>query len=81
MRDEILKYRGMLAELERNNAELDVIVTADIATARNMLNPFEDDVTKIDADKIVAVAKRLQDNIVTMRANKKRIAEIKEMLA
>ena len=81
MRDEILKYRGMLAELERKNAELDVIVSADIASARNMLNPFEDDVTKLKTDQIVAITQRIHANAGLMRETRIKIAEIKEMLA
>jgi len=80
MRDEILKYRGMLAELERKNAELDVIISADISNARNLLNPFEDDTAKLDTAQTVAVVNRIHDNAELMRANKKRIAEIREML-
>lgn len=81
MRDEILKYRGMLAELERKNAELDVMISADISSARNLLNPFEDDTAKLNTAQAVAVVNRIHANAELMRTNKKRIAEIGEMLA
>jgi hypothetical protein len=81
MREELLKYRGMLAETERKIAELDVIIAADVSNARSLLNPFQEDHTRLDTAKVVAVANRIHENVELLRKAMEKAVELREAIA
>lgn len=80
MNQENIMKRGRLAELEKKYAELDIATSSDVALARTLINPYEDQIVELKDQEIEIVVHRLCENIRSMRKIISQIHKIKEDL-
>lgn len=80
MNQENLIRRGRLAELEKRASELDIAISSDIALARTLIDPYEEDSTQLKDQEIEAVALRLCETIRQTRKILSQIRAIKKDL-
>jgi hypothetical protein len=76
MRTEILAAKGLLAEHRRKVTDMDIEAKGLIVLIRNVLSPFEEDVTALRVDEAVASAKRLAEIVHEMKTLKEKIARL-----
>jgi len=81
MNDEMLKYRGKLAQYEHKAAELEVMISANIASVRNLLDPYEDNLEKIKVKQASAEMNSMKNDVLELRKLKNKIKEIQEDLS
>ncbi len=80
MRSEILKYKGQLAELKRKYNHLDTEASGLIIHIRSLLDPFEEDVTKLKVEIVANSAERLSKVVEEIRHLQSRIKELEEAI-
>jgi hypothetical protein len=80
MMNEILQMRGRLSTAQQEFERLDVLVSGDLMIVRQLIDPFESDVTKLEVDQAFAAMERLKDNVHRMRELKDQIDKIKKAL-
>jgi len=80
MRTEILQAKGMLSDLKRKYSHLDAEASGLIALLRNLLNPWERDITKLPVAQIVSATSRLREVHEKMIELQKQISEIESAI-
>ena len=75
MNPERLQLKGLLAESKKNFRSLDTEASGLIVLLRSYLNPYEETL-KLDAEKIIITANRLNEVVTEMKALS---AKIKKM--
>ena len=73
MNVERIQFKGQLAEAKSKYKNLDTEAAGLIILLRSLLNPFEEDTTKIDIEKITVQTARLQNIIFELRSLKDKI--------
>jgi hypothetical protein len=76
MNVERIQFKGQLAEAKSKYKNLDTEAAGLIILLRSLLNPFEDDTTKIDIDKIAVQTARLQSIVFELRLLKDKIDKL-----
>jgi len=72
--------KGMLADAKKKYKEADLEASALIVSIRNVLNPYEDDLTLIDTEKALVMMKRLNELVKNLRELKNKIRKFEEEL-
>jgi hypothetical protein len=80
MNDEVTRIRGRLAEYKQRFETLDLSAGQDIITIRNLIDPYEPDVTNIRTAEAKVVLERLHKTVTEMREMVGRIKELEEAL-
>ena len=78
MNIERIQLKGQLAEAKSKYKHLDTEAAALILLIRAVLNPFEEDTTKIEVEKAVVQFQRLQTIILELRILKEKIQKLEE---
>lgn len=73
--------KGYLADAKRRFKEKDLEASGLLVSIRSLLNPYEDDLTRIDIEKIMVMAKRLNKCIEEMKALKIKIEKLEADLS
>lgn len=78
MNIERIQLKGQLAEAKSKSKQLDTEAAGLIILIRSLLNPFEDDTSKIDIEKVTVQTARLQNIIFELRSLKDKINNLEE---
>ena len=78
MNIERIQLKGQLAEAKSKYKHLDTEAAGLILLIRSLLNPFEDDTTKLDIEKAVVSINKLQDIIEELKGLKTKIQKLEE---
>lgn len=80
MNPERLQFKGQLAESRKKYKNLDIEASGLIILIRSFLNPYEEDVTKLQTDKALNSMQRLNEVRELMLNLKSRIEKMEEDL-
>lgn len=72
--------KGYLADARRRFREKDLEASGLLVSIRTLLNPYEDDLTKIEIEKVIVMAKKLGECIEEMRALRAKIEKLEAEL-
>lgn len=72
--------KGYLAEAKKRLREKDLEASGLLVSIRTMLNPYEDDLTKIEIEKVIVMAKKLGECIEEMKTLRAKIEKLEEEL-
>lgn len=72
--------KGYLAEAKKRLREKDLEASGLLVSIRTMLNPYEDDLTKIEIEKVFVMTKKLSECIEEMKALRAKIEKLEEEL-
>ena len=72
------QLKGQLAEAKSKYKHLDTEAAGLILLIRSLLNPFEDDTTKIDVEKANVQFQRLQEIVLELRTLKEKIQKLED---
>ncbi len=78
MNIERIQLKGQLAEAKSKFKQLDTEAAGLIILIRSLLNPFEDDNSKIDIEKVTVQTARLQNIVFELRSLKNKIENLEE---
>ena len=78
MNIERIQLNGQLAEAKSKYKHLDTEAAALILLIRAVLNPFEEDTTKIEVEKAVVSINKLQDVVEELKGLKTKIQKLEE---
>ena len=80
MNRERLQLKGMLGELEREAKLLDAKCKGSVILIRNILNPYEDDVCKLDTEVAKTTMIELHKSKLELKEIRAKIQRIREDL-
>ncbi len=80
MNIEKMQYKGQLAELRKKFKSLDTEASGLIILIRSFLNPYEEDVTRLETDKAAQAMARLNSIVLEMQALKSKIQKMESDL-
>jgi hypothetical protein len=80
MNIEKMQFKGQLAEAKKKFKSLDTEASGLIILIRSLLNPYEEDITKLEVDKAVQSMARLNSIVLEMQALKSRIQRMEDDL-
>lgn len=75
-----MQYKAKLAEYEKKFKTLDIEASGLIILIRSFLNPYEEDVTKLDTEKTFHSMSRLRDVVNEMKSLKAKIQKMEQDL-
>lgn len=78
--NERILLKGYLAEVRKLYKEKDLEASGLLVSIRTLLNPYEDDMTKIDTEKALIMMKKLHECIQELKALKERMAKLEQDL-
>lgn len=78
MNIERIQLKGQLAECKARYKNLDVEASALVILIRSLLNPFEEDTSKLDTQKALVSMQRLDDIVVELKNLKSKIHNLEE---
>ena len=78
MNIERIQLKGQLAEAKSKYKHLDTEAAGLVLLLRSLLNPYEDDTTKLDVEKASVQFQRLQEIIIELRNLKQKIEKLEE---
>ena len=78
MNIERIQLKGQLVEAKSKYKHLDTEAAGLILLIRSLLNPFEDDTTKLDIEKAIVQFQRLQTIVLGLRILKDKIQKLEE---
>ena len=73
---ERIQLKGQLAECKSKYKNLDVEAAGLVVYIRSLLNPFEDDTTKLETEKALVSLNRLNEVVQELTKLKKKITEL-----
>lgn len=76
MNTERLHLKGQLAEAKSKFKNLDMEASGLIVLIRTYLNPFEEDLTKIEIEKALSSVKKLNSIITELKTTKKKVEDL-----
>lgn len=76
MNIERMQFQGQLAELKKKFKNLDTEASGLIILIRSLLNPYEEDLTKLETEKAVASITRLNQITLEMKSIKTKIEKM-----
>jgi hypothetical protein len=81
MNIERIQLKGQLAEAKSKYKRLDVEAAALVLLIRSLLNPYEDDSTKLETEKALVSLTRLNQLVLELQTLKKKIEELEAYFA
>lgn len=78
MNIERMQFQGQLAEFKKKFKNLDTEASGLVILIRSLLNPYEEDLTKLETEKAVASAARLNQITSEMKYLKSKIEKMEE---
>lgn len=78
--NEVTLWKGQLVDLRHRYNEMDLEASAIVTNIRMMLNPHEDDLTKLPVGQIENSADRLRELVEQMRKMKEQMARLEESI-
>lgn len=78
MNIERIQLKGQLAEARSKYKQLDTEAAGLIILIRSLLNPFEEDNSKIDIEKVTVQTARLQNIVLELRSLKSKIENLED---
>lgn len=76
MNIENMQIKGQLAEARKKFKELDTEASGLIILTRSLLNPYEEDICKLEIEKAVTATSRLNSLVAQMRILKSKIEKL-----
>lgn len=76
MNIENLQIKGQLAESKAKLRNLETEAAGYIILIRSLLNPYEDDVSKIESEKVLSVTTRLNELVNQVKQLKEKIKKL-----
>ncbi len=80
MNHERMMLKGQLADAEQKREEFDALATSRLLSIRNILNPYEEDITTLSIDRAKVEMDELQKNVADIKALDSKIKKLKEAL-
>ena len=80
MNIEKMQFKGQLAELKKKFKALDTEASGLIILIRSFLNPYEEDLTKLEIDKSAQAMARLNSIVLQMQTLKPKIQKMEDDL-
>jgi hypothetical protein len=80
MNIEKMQFKGQLAELKKQFKSLDTEASGHIILIRSFLNPYEEDLTKLEITKASQSMTRLHSIVLEMQTIKSKIQRMEEDL-
>lgn len=77
MNEKILA-KGYLADAKKRFREKDLESQGLLVSIRTLLNPYEDDLTRIDIEKVIVMTKRLKECIEELKTLKAKIEKLED---
>ncbi|MDI1471918.1 hypothetical protein THER_1656 [Thermodesulfovibrio sp. N1] len=77
---ERVMLKGYLADARKRYREKDLEASGLLVAIRNLLNPYEEDMTLIDSEKALIMMQRLNECISDMKELKEKIAKLEREL-
>lgn len=71
-----MQIKGQLAESKKKLRNLQTEAAGHIILARSLLNPYEDDLAKLEMDKVSSVTERLNQLVAEIRTLKEKIKKL-----
>ena len=78
MNIEKMQFKGQLADLKKKFKTLDTEASGLLILIRSLLNPYEEDLTKLDTEKTKVSVDRLNQIVLEMKALKSKIEKMEE---
>jgi len=78
MNIEKMQFKGQLADLKKKFKTLDTEASGLLILIRSLLNPYEEDLTKLDTEKAKVSVDRLNQIVLEMKALKSKIEKMEE---
>lgn len=78
MNIERIQLKGQLTESKAKFKNLDVEASALVILIRSLLNPFEEDTTKLDTQKVIVSTQRLDELVTELKNLKSKIQKLEE---
>ena len=78
MNIERIQLKGQLAEAKSKYKHLDTEAAGLVLLIRSLLNPYEDNTTKLDIEKAAVQFSRLQEIVIELRSLKDKINKLEE---
>lgn len=80
LQSEITTGRSQLAKKRKRFDELDILVSGEVIKMREIINPYQDDVTQLDVDSGSETMSSLSSHVKEMRTLMKEIDALKKAL-
>lgn len=80
MNIEKMQFQGQLAEFKKKLKNLDTEASGLVILIRSLLNPYEDNLTKLETEKALASVTRLNQILTEMKFIKTKIEKMEENL-
>ena len=80
MNIEKMQLKGQLAEARKKYKSFDTEASGLVILIRSLLNPYEEDITKLEVEKAVHSMTRLNSIVFQMQALKSKIQRMEEAL-
>ncbi len=80
MNIEKMQFQGQLAELKKKFRALDTEASGLVILIRSLLNPYEEDLTKLETEKALVSTNRLNSIVLELRTLKSKIEKMEENL-
>ncbi|MFN7066138.1 MAG: hypothetical protein ACK4OF_08335 [Aquificaceae bacterium] len=80
MRHEIAALKHQLAEAKKRLRDLDLEGLGLIIAIRTALNPYEEDITKLNIDQVLVLTKRLHEVWTEMKSLREKVRRLEEDL-
>lgn len=76
MNPEKMQIKGQLAESKKKIHNLRTEAAGYVILVRSLLNPYEDDISKLEIEKVASVTQRLEQLINEIRELKEKIKKL-----
>ena len=76
-----IQLKGQLVEAKSKYKRLDVEAAGLVLLIRSLLNPYEDDTTKLETEKALVSLTRLNQLVLELQTLKKKITDLEEYFA
>jgi hypothetical protein len=78
MNIERMQFQGQLAELKKKFKNLDTEASGLVILIRSLLSPYEEDLTKLETEKAVVSASRLNKIVLEMKSVRTKIEKMED---
>ena len=78
MNIEKMQFQGQLADLKKKFKNLDTEASGLLILIRSLLNPYEEDLTKLDTEKVLVSVNRLNKVVLELKSLKQKIEKMED---